>query len=238
MIWLCGDTHGEVDLFKVEDFFEEISCYQTVTKADCLIILGDVGCVFSGGGDDEYTRERLHRLPCTVLWLDGNHENFDLLAEYPITEDWNGGKVQFIEEDIIHLMRGQVYTLEGKKFFVFGGGFSIDKAHRIPGYTWWPQEMPSEREYEEGRRNLECVGYAVDYILTHTCPSHVAHLLVHDVHPGEEELQEYFDDISQEVEFFMWYFGHWHMDQTEDRYRCLMYDVVELEDGNDALCYQ
>ena len=230
MIWLCGDTHGDIDLQKAEDCFEELSGYQTVTKDDYLIILGDVGVCWDGGASDRAIRDRLQNLPCTVLWLDGNHENFDLLAEYPVVEDWNGGKVQFIEEDIIHLMRGQVYTLEGKRFFVFGGANSIDKGMRIPGYSWWPEEMPSSDEYEEGWRNLDRVNRRVDYILTHTCPGHLANLLATKLYHGEEELHEYFDEISQEVDFSMWYFGHWHTDQTEDRYRCLMYDVVELED--------
>lgn len=230
MIWLCGDTHGEVDLFKVEEFFDEVVCYQVVTKDDYLVILGDAGICWDGGVGDASVCERLRQLPCKVLFLDGNHENFDLLAEYPVTEDWNGGKVQFIEKDIIRLMRGQVYTLEGKKFFVFGGAYSIDKAFRISGYSWWLEEMPSQREYDEGLRNLERMGYKVDYVLSHTCPGHIAKLLVPSIYPGEEELQEYFDDISQQVDFTMWYFGHWHIDQTEGRYRCLWYDIVELEE--------
>ena len=229
MIWLCGDTHGDIDLEKVEDYFEEVLMFETVSKDDYLIILGDVGVCWDGGANDNAIRNHLQKLPCTVLWVDGNHENFDLLEEFPVEEDWNGGKVQFIEEDIIHLMRGQVYTLEGKKFFTFGGGHSIDKALRIPGRSWWPQEMPTEREYEEGLRNLERVDNQVDYILTHTCPGHIAGLLATKLYHGEEELQEYLDDISQEVDFSMWYFGHWHIDQTEDRYRCLMYDIVELD---------
>lgn len=40
-----------------------------------------------------------------LLFVSGNHENFDLLAEYP-QEDWNGGKVQRIHSHVIHLLRG------------------------------------------------------------------------------------------------------------------------------------
>lgn len=228
MIWLCGDTHGEMDFDKVENFFEELEAYDTeVTKADYLIILGDAGVCWDDGISDETVQNLLHNLPCTVLWLDGNHENFDLILDYPI-EDWHGGKVQFIQEDIIHLMRGQVYEIGGKTFFTFGGGFSIDKNWRIPRRSWWPEEMPTEEEYEEGRKNLEKHGYRVDYILTHTCPNFIAHELVTDILPGEEDLQYYLDDISQSVDFDMWYFGHWHMDQSEGNFRCLWYDIVEV----------
>lgn len=226
MIWLCADTHGTLDFQKVEDFFENLILYQEVSKEDYLIILGDVGVCWDGGVNDTFVISVLHKLPCTVLWLDGNHENFDIIEEIPIINNWHGGKVQFISEDIIHLMRGQVYELEGKRFFVFGGGNSIDKQWRIPGVSWWEKEMPSEDEYVEGMRNLEGVDYEVDYVLTHTCPGHIAHMLVSEVYTGEEELQNYFDDISQKIEFTMWYFGHWHMDQTEDLYQCLWDDIV------------
>lgn len=228
MIWLCGDTHGTLDLQKVEDYFENLSCYQEVSKNDYLIILGDVGVCWDGGINDAYVISCLQNLPCTVLWLDGNHENFDIIEEYPVVSNWNGGKVQFIAQDVIHLMRGQVYKLDGKSFFVFGGGNSIDKQWRTPGVSWWENEMPSEQEYEEGLQNLEKVDYTVDYVLTHTCPGHIAHMLVSDVYSGEEELQNYFDDISQKVDFVGWYFGHWHMDWMEGEYQCLWDDIVAL----------
>lgn len=229
MIWLCGDTHGLTDIYKVEEYFEELQvCGEDVTKEDYLIILGDAGVCWDDGFMDMEVQDTLHSLPCSVLWIDGNHENFDLIEEYPITT-WKGGNVQFIQNDIIHLMRGQIYEIEGKSFFTFGGGFSIDKQLRQPGLSWWPQEMPSWDEYEEGKRNLDKSGNQVDYILTHTCPNYIAHELVTDVYPGEEELQQYFDDISQQVDFDMWYFGHWHMDQMEENFRCLWNDIVEIE---------
>jgi hypothetical protein len=94
------------------------------------------------------TREYLRNLPMTVLFADGNHENFAALNSYPV-EEWNGGKVHIIEPGIIHLMRGQVYLIDGKKFFVFGGAYSMDRPWRTLGSTWFEEELPSEEEYEE-----------------------------------------------------------------------------------------
>lgn len=228
MIWLCGDTHGKEDFGKVKEFFDTIEGSESISKDDYLIILGDAGVCWDAGAMDLVIQEMMHDLPCTVLWIDGNHEDFEEIEKYPV-EEWHGGKVQFIRDDIIHLMRGQVFEIEQKTFFTFGGGNSIDKRWRTPYISWWPQEMPSWEEYEEGMRNLEKVDWSVDYVLTHTCPEHIAHLLVADVYPGEGELLRYFDDISQQLEFDMWYFGHWHLDQTEDQFRCLWYDIVEIE---------
>ena len=70
--------------------------------------------------------------------MDGNHENFELLDDYPVSR-WHGGKVHFIKESVIHLMRGQIYTIDGKTFFTFGGGYVIVTLMRkkfVSEYHW------------------------------------------------------------------------------------------------------
>ena len=45
--------------------------------------------------DKSSVQQTLRNLPVTVLWLDGNHENFDLIDDYP--EDiWHGGRVHTV----------------------------------------------------------------------------------------------------------------------------------------------
>ena len=58
--------------------------------------------------------------------MDGNHENFDILYKYPV-EKWNDGKIHRITPNIVHLMRGEIYSIEGKTIFTFGGGTTVDK---------------------------------------------------------------------------------------------------------------
>ena len=93
----------------------------------------------------------------TVLFIDGNHENFEKLNGFPI-ETWHGGRVHKIRGNVIHLMRGEVYDIEGHTVFAMGGGYSMDKAYRTQGVSWWPQEMPSQEEYDNAAANLERVG--------------------------------------------------------------------------------
>lgn len=228
MIFLAGDTHGSFDLDKVLDFFEIEVLLHKVSKEDYLIILGDVGVCWDGGKKDEWVLEKLRSLPVTVLWLDGNHENFDLLKEYPVTS-WKGGKVQRIAPDIIHLMRGYTYLIDGKVIWVFGGGASVDRMWRREGISWWKEEMPSEEEYARGLQSLQKVDFQVDYILTHTAPRSVAEQLVDVMLPGEEVLQYYLQGMAVKAEFRGWYFGHWHMDRTiDEKYHALMEEVVRL----------
>ena len=121
MIYATGDTHGTFERFR-EEYFPEQS---TMTKDDYVIICGDFGGVWDGGKQENKRLDWLEQLPFTVLFVSGNHENFDLLAEYPV-ENWNGGKIQRIRPHVIHLLRSQVFQLQGHSFFTMGGGRSHD----------------------------------------------------------------------------------------------------------------
>ena len=120
-IFITGDTHGDFTRFKKSIFYEQAE----LTKDDCVIITGDFGGIWDGGAEERHWLDWLEAKPFTTLFVSGNHENFDLLAEFP-TEDWHGGKVQCIRPSVIHLMRGQIYDIQGKTFFTMGGASSHD----------------------------------------------------------------------------------------------------------------
>lgn len=103
-------------------------------------------------------------------FLDGSHENYDLLEQYP-TEERFGGLVQPLGGNVYHVCRGSVLELEGKKYLCFGGAESPDKEEREAHVNWWPQEMPSDEEYARCEAALEANGWQVDYVLTHDAPS-------------------------------------------------------------------
>lgn len=79
-------------------------------------------------------RSWLNDRPFTTLFVDGNHEIFDLLNAYPV-ENWHGGKIHRIAPSIIHLMRGQLFDIEGKSFFTMGGAESHDREFRTIGIS-------------------------------------------------------------------------------------------------------
>lgn len=165
MIFITGDTHG--NQYKWVEQIEPI-----LSPTDIILVCGDFGVGFWNGRywSEETFYDFLSEQEYTVLFIDGNHENFDKLNSYPV-ETWCGGKVHKIRNNnVIHLMRGEVYCIEGNTIFVMGGGYSIDKYRRTEGVSWWPQEMPSEEEYHNAIMNLEKVGNHVDYIITHTAP--------------------------------------------------------------------
>lgn len=227
-IILCGDTHGTQDIGKLERYFSGRE--DEFSKDDYLIICGDVAVCGFSPSDEKETRAFLQSLPVTALFADGNHENFDALSSYP-EDTWHGGKVHFIEADIMHLMRGQIFEIGGRTLFTFGGAFSVDRATRVEGVTWFREEMPSKAEYAEGWKNLEATGFRVDYIITHTAPFEVVSEMGFGSFDEALEQTREFQRIADAVDFTGWYFGHFHTDEDlGDKFHCLFETIVELED--------
>ena len=226
MIYITGDTHGSPARLSRET----MPFADRWTKRDTLIVCGDFGYLFTGGLREELALRELSFRPYTILFLDGNHENFDLLNTYPPVP-WKGGLARRIRRNVYHLMRGQVYELEGHTLFTMGGGCSVDKARRYPGVDWWPQEMPSPDEYATARANLQKQGMEVDYILTHAAPEKVMNQIFRD-HACEQELNDFLQWVMDNVQYRRWFFGHLHMDASlEDRMCAVFLSVRELTSG-------
>ena len=225
MIYLTGDTHGTHGIGKL------IST--TMTEQDYLIILGDFGALWSGGIRDEELLKWYADQPYTTLWLDGNHENFDLIKSYPVTEMF-GGKVQKISDKVIHLMRGEAYEINGKSFFVMGGATSIDKLYRTEGLSWWPDELPSDEEFKYAEDTLAAHEYTFDYILSHCCGKRTQDMLLHKNHALRygsltDPLVAWFDDLEDKLSYKHWYFGHYHFDTViDDKHTCLYHQILDI----------
>lgn len=222
MIYITGDTHGEYD-----NFLNRIYQHQ-ISRDDTVIVCGDFGFVW----DTPYHRYFLAKLtaePFTIAFVDGNHEDFDLLYTYPVVE-WDGGKAHKVADNIYHLMRGQRFVIENKRFFTMGGAYSVDKAMRVEGKSWWKQELPNNEEYKIAESTLTSCGYKVDYVLTHTVPQSVIHYLglVPDQH--DAELTGYFEWLYSELTFEKWFAGHFHVNQlVRDNVQVLLDEVVCIE---------
>ena len=135
MVYITGDLHGDLARLSAPDM-------RQVKKGDTLIVCGDFGFIWNGDRREKKILKRLGALPYTLLFLDGRHENYDLLAAYEESE-WHGGRAQVIEGNLVHLMRGEIYDIEDESYFVFGGGESDDHDLRADSKTWWEAEMPT-----------------------------------------------------------------------------------------------
>lgn len=213
MIYLTGDIHGSLSVAKFSSRAWPEG--KELTKNDYVIILGDFGLVWDGSNSDKYWLDWLESKPWTTLFIDGNHENFDLLAQYPV-ERWHGGCVQRIRPSVMHLMRGSVFDIDGHTFLAMGGAKSHDAMYRKEGVSWWPEETPSIEERETCERNLADRGWKVDYVLTHDVPACMVTYLarVTNREPRIDEFEQWLDGIMRRVTYRRWYCGHWHLEIT------------------------
>ena len=225
MIFITGDTHIPIDIHKLNT--DNFPIQKELTKNDYLIICGDFGAVWNDGSnrkEDLYWQHWLDNKNFTTLFVDGNHENHNLLNEYPI-DIWNGGKIHYIKPTVIHLMRGQVYEINNTKIFTMGGAESHDKNSRIENKSWWKNEIPNEQELSEGIINLKKHNNKVNLIITHCCPTSILNNINYNFKP--DILTDYLETIKQTIKYNRWYFGHYHNDKNVDiKHRCLYYDII------------
>lgn len=215
MIYITGDCHADYRKFNTKNF----PLQSNLTKQDYVAVCGDFG-YWRQSEEREYWMDWLNEKPFTTLFVDGNHEDFDELDALPV-EHWKGGKIHRIRDSVYHLMRGQIFLLDDLRIFAFGGARSHDiqggvldrndidfqekkkraerqmLPYRINREDWWEQEMPTQEEMEEGRKNLEAYDWNVDMIVSHCCAS--SSLVSCALFPKQEqnELTAYFEELKQ-----------------------------------------
>lgn len=220
MVYVTGDLHG--DMTRLAD-----PALRRLRKGDTLLVCGDFGFVWDGSAAEQKRLRRLSRLKYTVAFVDGRHENFDRLAEYPLT-DWNGGQARQIADGVYHLQRGEIYTIEGKTYFTFGGGESDDREFRVPGESWWPAELPTEGEMIRAREKLAAYGNRVDCIITHM-PSLKSRARL-DTRTSADGVSIFLGSLEDTVSCSRWYFGCLHMDKAiSAQRRAVFRDVIPVE---------
>lgn len=227
MLYVTGDIHGDQ-----RKWFGHIA--PVLQNGDTLIVAGDFGIGFWDGMpfSQELFFDEIEKHGYTVLFADGNHEDFTKLDSYPV-ETMYGGRVHRIRRNLIHLMRGEIYTIENRTFFVFGGGYSLDRYRRKENESWWPREMPSEEEYRNAEENLKKAGYKADYVITHTAPSETVEYLrrtgriaYRDGEENELRLTSFLDYVRGKVSYRHWYFGHFHTDGELWRNQTALYNEI------------
>lgn len=224
MVFVTGDTHGDFSRFTS-------SAAHRINKGDTIIVLGDFGFLWNGSKKEKRFLKKLSKKKYNVLFLDGPHENYDMLRDIPVSE-WNGGQVQFIEGNLMHLMRGEIYTIESKKYFVFGGGEGAERDLRKHTNTWWEDEMPSAEQMQNGISRLEQHDNKVDYILTHEYPGKGVGYFANKAH--QNGLNAYLSMIEGKVEYKRWYFGSLHIDkQLSKRMYTIFQEILPVDSGQE-----
>jgi Calcineurin-like phosphoesterase len=148
---VAGDWHGDSWAIQALKHARLAGC-------DTVLHAGDFGFwprALPPGKEGFYkgVRDYLIQSNMRLFWVDGNHENHDLL---------NPG---FGDEHIRHLPRGHRWQWWGKTWMAIGGGVSVDKKWRRPHISWFPEETLTPRQFEYCLRPGD-----VDIIIAHDAP--------------------------------------------------------------------
>lgn len=202
MIYITGDIHGDISRLKGKEM-------RKLKKGDTLIVCGDFGFVWDGSKKEHRCLHWIGRRPYNVLFVDGAHDNLNLLKMYPQVK-WQGGKTRELGGNLRFLERGEIFEIEGKKIFAFGGDDGEDELAANSG-----EEItvpPTMREIEYARNNLRSAGDKVDYIITHRPSRKIRQFLVMTQNTANI-LDAFLDEVREKCEYSRWFFGSIHRDK-------------------------
>ena len=228
-IFVTGDTHGDISRL----LYRELIKGHIATNKDVIFILGDFGVIFDNTPSfvEELSLDLMAKRENIFMVVDGNHENHPRLNNLPDTDIF-GGKAKIIKGDNIFLCkRGEIYCIEDKKIFTFGGATSIDRKNRIEHVTWWKEEVATYTEMDYGLENLKIHKNSVDYILAHTAPENISQILIKKLKSffnDKDQTREYLEHVCSTVSFKEFYCGHWHVEEDIDNYHFLFKSILKI----------
>ena len=165
-IAVAGDWHGNTAW--ATRVIRRISGLLPQDQPRLIVHLGDFG-IWPGADGLEYLARLDAVLAATgthLMFVDGNHEDHTRLASLRRSPDGTAR----VTNNIWHLPRGYRWWWHGRQWLALGGAVSLDRAARIPGRNWWPEEEITHRQAEA----VVQAGPA-DVMVTHECPAGVEH---------------------------------------------------------------
>lgn len=201
---VIGDVHGHFDRYK-----------KIITDIPRSIQVGDMGVGFrktQGPREGEEYSNPPHyaMVRADHRFIRGNHDNPGPCSRHS----------QWIPDG----------TIENDVMFI-GGALSIDRAWRVEGYSWWPDEELSA----QALRTMVDI-YATTrprVMITHECPESVADeiLKAHNLTKFNDpsRTRQAFQSMIEIHQPELWVHGHWHISSDRvlngTRFICL----AELE---------
>jgi hypothetical protein len=221
-VWIriLGDVHGYLHYRG-----KGRSYFNLMGDTEYSVQIGDLGYPCKGCYDFHQQLANIDKTRhCVVL---GNHDDYGQRAQHALGD-----------------FGTHSFPLKGGnfEFFYIRGAYSIDKADRLPGRSWWAEE---ELTWEQG---YECVQKFQEnkpkIVLTHDCPEEIIYLLAHsgkdrflqDFHPSltHQILQSCWEAHKPE----MWIFAHHHLNwRTEYKGTTFMCLNGQLPYGDHLMGY-
>lgn len=216
MIYVTGDIHGDFD-----GLMDRLP--GRLKKGDKLIVTGDFGFVWDNSDKEKSNLKKLGKKKYDILFVEGAHENFELLRAYPEVDLYQG-KGYKLDQNIYCLKRGEIYMIDGKSVFALGGG--------LPPYEDEPRDdppsMPTDEELKYAVDNIQRHRKRVDLIITHEAPASVKRMV--DRNATVNDLNIFLDTVMKNTRYEKWFFGALHQDRAiSDKLICVFEEVHRIE---------
>lgn len=217
-IAVAGDWHGN------QKYALKAIKYAKKQGADAIVQLGDFG-VWTPYGYIQTLGEAAKKNNIILMFIDGNHEDFNWLLEQPIDNDG----IRRLHSHVWHLPRGLRWEWCGVKFLALGGAYSIDKYRLVEGLNWWPQEKITVSDMY---KSIE--GGEVDVMFTHDCPDKVhiplkrKNRLPYNVEQEAQGHRSSLGMVVDEVNPKFLFHGHYHLNYLHPESAAELADLVRM----------
>lgn len=135
--------------------------------------------------------------------------------------------------NILFAIDGEVYDFNGNSCIVIGGAYSVDKYYRLArGWSWFPDEQPSEEIKAKVERVLAERSWKIDIVLSHTGPLKYepteVFLPMIDQSTVDKSTEVWLEQIEAKLDYERWYFAHYHTEKEVDKIRIMHNDYTMI----------
>jgi predicted phosphodiesterase len=169
-----------------------------------------------------------------ILVVPGNHENYQVITD--LTNKHGRKEPIRLYKNIWFLPRGCLTQIGNKKVLACGGAYSIDKAFRKEGISWWKEEEPNYADCQAVLSHDK-----VDVVAAHTIPNMTTDQIFRGV-PQLMKIKEncaartLLDEVVVKYCPETIYAGHWHTRITlqanttkVEVYDCICSDLINIK---------
>lgn len=159
-VMFAGDIHGNIDHAQW--------VIETADANNCthIIACGDFGYWVHLPWGRKYLNkvaQLAESYNIHILWVDGNHENHDILREL-VEKHGDKAPINTPNEWVQWIPRGCKFKIGDTTFMGYGGAYSVDWMHREEGRTWWRGELINPYHVDQLSEDH------VDFLVTHEAP--------------------------------------------------------------------
>ena len=202
-IMFAGDIHGD------REHLEWVFAKAARSGAKAIIACGDFGYwphIKWGQQFLDLAEELAAEHGITLYWVDGNHENHDLLDEL-VALHGAQNPIPVAGPRVLYVPRGCTFTIDGVTLMGFGGAYSVDWKQRRAHVSWWEQELVTRGQVDA------LVPTKVDILVSHEAP--LGRMISYkDGIPESVAQRELVQEIEDKVQPALHVCGHHHTRET------------------------